>query len=148
MRGVDGAHQLPSLSDMLEDGRMAVAPPVGGDNMHLSTGFVAANHPRSFPEASSGVPGTATPRGPLLRHDHSSNSSVGSISPGVSFARTPGEGPLPIHALLSHQASSAPAFGGLDRGSPVSMAGGATPSPTETTRLPFGRTAGPRGYGT
>ncbi|KAH6898304.1 hypothetical protein B0T10DRAFT_555629 [Thelonectria olida] len=149
-RGVDGPHQhLPSLSDMLDDGRRAIPPPPTENNAtHLSTGFVAANHPRSFPEMSNGLHGTATPRGPLLRHDHSSNSSVGSISPGVSFARTPGEGPLPIHALLSHQTSSAPALGAFDRGSPNPMVGAATPSPTDPARLPFGRNVGPRGYGT
>ncbi|KAI5465946.1 hypothetical protein BGZ63DRAFT_400379 [Mariannaea sp. PMI_226] len=143
----DSSHMhLPSLSDMLDDGRRSAPHAAAAESNHYS-GFVAAN--RSNPEHSNTITTTAASRGPpLLRYDHSSNSSVGSISPGVSFARTPGEGPLPIHALLSHQTPSRPGRGALGRGSPNSLAGGATPSPTDLGKSPFGQSTGPRGYGT
>lgn len=151
-RAGEGPHQhLPSLSDMLDDGRRSMPASAGNESNRYSPGFVAANHPRSIPDMSNGIPATAGPRGPLLRHDQSSSSSVGSLSPGMSFARAPGDGPLPIHALLSHQSTPTPAMGasgGFERGSPNSMMGGATPSPTEAGRPPFARGIGPRGYGT
>ncbi|KAF7551676.1 hypothetical protein G7Z17_g4818 [Cylindrodendrum hubeiense] len=143
-RGGEPPHQhLPSLSDMLDDGRKGMSPNPGGEGNPYSSGFVAANHPRLVPEVLNGLPPTTAPRMPLLRHDQSSNSSVGSTSPAMSIARTPGEGSLPIHALLSYQTVSTP--GAFDRG--PQMAAGATPSPTDLARPQFGHSAGPRGYG-
>ncbi|RSL38387.1 hypothetical protein CEP53_014912 [Fusarium sp. AF-6] len=144
-------HQhLPSLSNMLDDGRTAIPAATGSEGNPYSSGFVAANHPRSVPEVPNVLP-SAPVRAPLLRHEQSSNSSVGSISPANSFARTPGEGPLPIHALLSHhQTMPAPAVTTAaiyERGSPGSGTGAVSPSPTDPTRPPFGHGAVPRGYG-
>ncbi|KAK7431066.1 hypothetical protein QQZ08_002347 [Neonectria magnoliae] len=107
---------LPSLSDMLDDGMRGISTASGEGNPY-STGFVTANHSRLVPELSNGMP--PAPRVPLLRHDQSSNSSVCSTSPAMSFARIPGEGSLPIHALLSHQTMSGPGastLGAFDRG--------------------------------
>ncbi|KAF5660587.1 hypothetical protein FHETE_8868 [Fusarium heterosporum] len=152
-RGAETSHQhLPSLSNMLEEGRKGMPLSSGSEGNPYSTGFVAANHPRSVPEVPNVLP--SVPRKiPLLRHEPSSNSSVGSISPAASFARTPGDGPLPIHALLSHHqvpvpvAASAAMF---ERGSPGTFIGTTTPSPTDPAPLvrpTYGHGVVARGYG-
>ncbi|KAJ3529779.1 hypothetical protein NM208_g9604 [Fusarium decemcellulare] len=151
-RGAEPSHQhLPSLSNMLEEGRKGMPVSTGSEGNPYASGFVAANHPRSVPEVPNVLPSAPT-RAPLLRHEQSSNSSVGSISPATSFARTPGEGPLPIHALLSHQTMPTPVVATaamFERGSPSSGAGtgAASPSPTDPMRPPFGHGTAPRGYG-
>ncbi|KAF5584142.1 uncharacterized protein FSUBG_12889 [Fusarium subglutinans] len=111
---------------------------------------------RSVPEVPNVLP-SAPPKPPLLRHEPSSSSSIGSVSPAGGFARTPGEGPLPIHALLSHHqtlptpvvAANAAMF---ERGSPVSGLGTGTTTPSPTDPMPlarpyFGHGVVPRGYG-
>ncbi|PCD37642.1 hypothetical protein AU210_006140 [Fusarium oxysporum f. sp. radicis-cucumerinum] len=156
-RGVEVSHQhLPSLSNMLEDGRKGMQVPSGSEGNPYSSGFVAANHPRSVPEVPNVLP-SAPPKPPLLRHEPSSSSSIGSVSPAAGFARTPGEGPLPIHALLSHHqtlptpvvAANAAMF---ERGSPISGLGTGTTTPSPTDPVPlvrpyFGHGVVPRGYG-
>ncbi|KAF5536817.1 hypothetical protein FNAPI_11629 [Fusarium napiforme] len=155
-RGVEVSHQhLPSLSNMLEDGRKGMPIASGSEGNPYSSGFVAANHPRSVPEVPNVLP-SAPPKPPLLRHEPSSSSSIGSVSPAGAFARTPGEGPLPIHALLSHHqtlptpvAANAAMF---ERGSPVSGLGTGTTTPSPTDPVPlarpyFGHGVVPRGYG-
>ncbi|KAG5655833.1 hypothetical protein KAF25_008952 [Fusarium avenaceum] len=151
-RSVDSSHQhLPSLSNMLEEGRKGMPVSSGSEGNPYSSGFVAANHPRSVPEMPNVLP-SAPPKIPLLRHEPSSNSSVGSISPAASFARTPGEGPLPIHALLSNHHMSTPVAVNaamFERGSSISGIG-TTPSPTDPaplSRPPFGHGVVTRGYG-
>lgn len=156
VRGAEPSQQqhLPSLSNMLEDGRKGMPISSGSEGNPYSSGFVAANHPRSVPEVPNVLP-SAPPKMPRLRHEPSSTSSIGSISPAASFSRTPGEGPLPIHALLSHHqtlptpiaVANAAMF---ERGSPSGF-GTTTPSPTDPaplTRPPFGHGVVPRGYGT
>lgn len=157
IRGADVSQQqhLPSLSNMLEDGRKGMPVSSGSEGNPYSSGFVAANHPRSVPEVPNVLP-SAPPKVPLLRHEPSSTSSVGSISPAASFARTPGEGPLPIHALLSHHQMPptpiAAANGSMfERGSPASGFGTTTPSPADPmplARPPYNHGVVPRGYGT
>ncbi|KAF7564061.1 hypothetical protein G7046_g9 [Stylonectria norvegica] len=150
-RGADVNHRhLPSLSDMLDDGRMSMPIPTASEGNPYSSGFVAANRSRGVPELPNVLP--AVPSRPLLRNEHSSNGSLGSISPATSFSRTPGEGPLPIHALLSNNPIHVAAVPGgtpalFDRATPPSLVGGASPSPTEGPKQPFGYMAGPRGYG-
>jgi hypothetical protein len=156
-RGAETSHQqhLPSLSNMLEDGRKGMPVSSGSEGNPYSSGFVAANHPRSVPEVPNVLP-SAPPKVPLLRHEPSSTSSVGSVSPAGSFARTPGEGPLPIHALLSHHQTlptpiAAANVGMFERGSSVSGFGTTTPSPTDAAPLArpsFRNGVVPRGYGT
>lgn len=141
---------LPSLSDMLDDGRMGMPVSTASEGNPYSSGFVAANHPRSVPEPPNVIP-AAPSRAPLLRHEPSSSGSIGSISPATSFARTPGEGPLPIHALLSNHTMAGPVgvvAAGFDQASPPPLINGASPSPTEPPRLFYGHIAGHRGYGT
>jgi hypothetical protein len=152
-RPVDSSHQhLPSLSNMLEEGRKAMPVSSGSEGNPYSSGFVTANHPRSVPEVPNVLP-SAPPKIPRLRHEPSSNSSVGSISPAASFARTPGEGPLPIHALLSHHQLPTPVAANavmFERGSSISGIG-MTPSPTDPaplSRPSFGHGVVTRGYGT
>ncbi|KAF4974961.1 hypothetical protein FZEAL_8193 [Fusarium zealandicum] len=149
-RGIDPSHQhLPSLSNMLEDGRKGMPVSTGSEGNPYASGFVAANHPRSVPEVPNVLP--AATRAPLLRSEQSSSSSVGSISPATSFARAPGEGPLPIHALLSHhQPMPTPVVATaamFERGSPSFATSAASPSPTDPTRVSLGHGAAPRGYG-
>lgn len=137
----NGRQPLPSLSDMLDDGKM--------QGLRMSTpsepsfgpgGFVAANHHRGVPmhNANSGVPSS---RVPYLRHEPSSTGSSGSGSSTSSFARTPGEGPVPIHALLADRSTAAP----RQASTPPSSTGMA--SPTEHSKGPYLNGPGPRGYG-
>jgi hypothetical protein len=142
---------LPSLSDMLDDGRMGVPVSTASEGNPYSSGFVAPHHPRSVPEPPNVIP-AAPSRAPLLRHEPSSSGSIGSISPATSFARTPGEGSLPIHALLSNHSMAGPVgvvAAGFDQTSPPPLINRTSPSPTEPPRLFYGHhIAGHRGYGT
>ena len=120
---------LPSLSDVLDDG-----PPYGG-------GFVPTNGRRPLMDGSRN-PATIRGTVPLLRHEQPSTDSSVSGGSSASYGRTSGEGPVPIHALLtdrtmppslSHEGSS---------GSPTSFA-----PISEHGRLPYNAPHGPRGYG-
>lgn len=132
---------LPPLSDLLVDGPMAgtraAIPP---ETSPYGGGFVAANHPRGLPlqNGNSAMPAS---RAPPLRHEPSSNDSSVSASSGSSFGRTPGEGPVPIHALLSDRPMAPPS----QMSTPASSTG--MGSPTESTPISYGQNVGPRGYG-
>ncbi|KAI6785558.1 High mobility group protein 20A [Emericellopsis cladophorae] len=125
-----GRQNLPSLSDMLEDGETAVLPAPGSGSGYTTSGFVPANGRRPMPEAH---------RVPLLRHQQSSTDSsvsAGSTSSMSSYGRASGDGSLPIHALLSNRSGAAhPPM--PDHNS----------SPTFSTASSPTYTAGPRGYG-
>ncbi|WYZ34674.1 hypothetical protein EsH8_I_000950 [Colletotrichum jinshuiense] len=90
-----GMH-LPSLSDVFSNGRglngVSRSPEVNGFG-----GFPPPQHP------SSSIP-------PPLKHEYVSTGSSASSGSGQSYPRTPSESSLPIHALLSNKASSAPVF--------------------------------------
>jgi len=136
---LSGRQPLPSLSDMLDDGRMSgLRLTTPSDN--FGPAFVAANHSRghSMHSGSSSIPNG---RVPFLRHEPSSTGSSGSGSSGSSFSRTPGEGPVPIHALLADRSAVAPS----QSSTPPSSAGMA--SPTEPPKGPYSAPPGPRGYG-
>ena len=141
----DGVRQhLPSLSDMLDDGRSpksVVSAPDG--NPYTRSGFMPAGAQPHMSDRAS----VMAARTPLLRHDESSVDSSGSGSPAgspSSFGRPPGDGSLPIHALLStrqaprppqsrHRMDTSPTFASsMDSGKPSALADGAH---------------GPRGYG-
>lgn len=131
-----GRQPLPPLSDMLDDGKMAGLRMSTPSDSPFGQGFVAANHPR--------VPLHSNGRVPYLRHEPSStgsSGSSGSVSSVSSFARTPGEGPVPIHALLADRSTTAPS----QASTPPSSAGMA--SPTEPSKGSYMGTPGPRGYG-
>lgn len=117
MRRADSMHQhLPSLSDMLDTQQ---------NGMNHPTVVNVISIPTSRPASTSIVPAG---RISSLRPEPSSNS----ISVSRSFGRSPWEGPLPIHALLSDSTIS---------GS-LGPAAGTAKKPT------LGYTQGPRGYGT
>lgn len=89
--GVDTSQQpLPSLSDMLEDGKR-LAP------SEFRSGRWERRQP--LPDAQPG-PKSAVP--PLLHHESSSYSSSGSSGVAVP-GRPGGDSALPIHALLSNK---------------------------------------------
>lgn len=108
--GRDQPQSLPSLSDVFDDGR------IGG---------LQIAHSADEPPYSGYSPAHRRPlvdgRVPLLRHQGSSNGSLGSGS-----SRSTVDGPLPIHALLSNQgppppyeASTSPTF--LNAPSPIDV---------------------------
>lgn len=146
-RGGDLGHlPLPSLSDVLEDGR-ATGMPISAspDGLpHTTSGFVAANQRRSVP---GGPPGMLPGRVPSLQHEASSSSgSSGSGGSFSSYGRTPpGDGSLPMHALLSnrpmhgslptYEQDSSPTFTNLS-------------SPIDQGKSPIANLNGPVGYGT
>lgn len=113
------------------------------ESNNFSTGFVAANQRRRVPDAPPSRQQILTP---LLRHEPSSGGSNTSGSSAVSFSRGPGEGPLPIHALLSGRGVPT-ATPTTYETSPASSIGGAG-SPPEQGKPALGHLSGPRGYGT
>ena len=129
----NGRQHLPSLSDVLDDSRSP------NDGIPYTTsGFVPANSRRPIPDAP------AFGRPPHLRREESSTGSsvsAASAASASSFGRPPGDGPLPIHALLSGRASGAPPSA---RGASTSPTFSPTQSPIEPGK-PAG--IGPRGYG-
>lgn len=135
----NGRQPLPSLSDMLDDGKMAGLRMSTPSEPVLGAGFVAANHPRGVPMHNANL-GIAGPRIPYLRHEPSSTGSSTSGTSVSSFARSSGEGHMPIHALLADRPAAAPS----QASTPPSSAGMA--SPTEPSKGYMG-TPGPRGYG-
>lgn len=135
-----GRQPLPSLSDMLDDGKMSgVRATNPSESSQHGGGFVAANHqrdvcvPHSHPTLPNG-------RVPPLRHEVSSNGSTGSGSSTSSYARLSGEGPVPIHTLLADRTMATPS-----QLTPTSSNG--IGSPTEPSKMSFGSVPGPRGYG-
>lgn len=138
-----GAQHLPSLSDVLDDGRSPLSATSSTDGKPYTTsGFVAANQRRPVPDAPSAMHPN---RVPLLRHEGSSTGSNTSASSTNGFGRPPGDGPLPIHALLSsrpgvnpappHEQHSPPAFSAVS-------------SPVDPVKSAIPHAQGPRGYGT
>lgn len=119
---------LPSLSDVLDDGRIGslpiAVPPEESPYMGHSP-----HHPRR--PLVDAQPTILPPRVPALRHEGSSNGSTGSGSSASSLGRPLGDGPLPIHALLSNR-PPAP----FEQNSSPTFANG-----------PTGSSLGPRGYG-
>jgi hypothetical protein len=119
---------LPSLSDVLDDGRIGCLPiapqPEGSPYLAHSP----HHHRRPLVDAQ---PAILPARVPVLRHEGSSSGSSGSGSSASSLGRPLGDGPLPIHALLSNRPPA-----------PYEQ----SPSPTFSNG-PNGSSHGPRGYG-
>lgn len=150
IRGGDGARQhLPSLSDMLDDGRPPNSPVSAPDGNHYTrSGFLPTGPQPAMSDRAPIIPPAV--RAPLLRHDESSVGSSGSGSPSgssSSFGRPPGDGPLPIHALLSNRAAPRPPQ--PRHSQDTSPTFGNAPTPMESGKLPAlgGGVHGPRGYG-
>ncbi|KHN96316.1 high mobility group protein [Metarhizium album ARSEF 1941] len=142
MRGrgrADSMHQhLPSVSDMLDGRQQAIVHPVpDGLSYPSRRGNGSA---RTSLDGASFLPGG---RPPTLRHESSSNSTNVSGSSVGSFGRLMGEGPLPIHALLSDRNSVGPSFHEKLHNPILSGATG-----TMSTHQPLvGLAHGPSGYG-
>lgn len=105
--GVRGDHvapsrQLPPLSDVI-DGR----PLPNGVSLLASEtptptfGLLPRGHQTSSPAPTPSIASSET-RPPSLRKEQSSAGSMSSGSSYSSYPRTPIEGPLPIHALLTN----------------------------------------------
>jgi hypothetical protein len=90
---------LPSLSDVFDNG-----PPLS--SRHSSSDLTSYPFPRSYSRDSAGPPPDLVEGNrkapPKLNKEQSSAGSISSAS-SYSFPRTPVEGSLPIHALLSEQ---------------------------------------------
>ena len=133
---------LPSLSDMFDGSKLGIPSPASVELNPYSSGFVAANHPRS-----DGISITSHGRVPTLRHEPSSNGSSASASSAASYSRSSRDGSLPIHALLTGQSSHGPSRGSFDHPSPASTATSMT-SPIEPPKSTlFEQAHGSRGYG-
>lgn len=96
------SRQLPPLSDMI-DGRPL---PNGASLLATETptptfGLLHRGHQTSSPAPTPSVASSET-RPPSLRKEQSSAGSMSSGSSYSSYPRTPIEGPLPIHALLTN----------------------------------------------
>ncbi|KAI9167003.1 High mobility group protein 20A [Paramyrothecium foliicola] len=139
-RSETGTTHLPSLSDMLDDNRGISSGGIDGSS--YTSGFVAANQRRRVPDGPTAR--QAVPP-PLLPHEPSSSGSNLSGNSGASFSRGPGEGPLPIHALLSDRRLSSNTA--TYETSPASSIGGSRGS-GDQGKPTLGHSGGPRGYGT
>lgn len=140
-RNGESAHRnLPSLSDMLDDGKMGMA--ASSEAQPYGSGFPASNGWRPVPDGSSALP---PGRPSMLRHEPSPSGSHGSTSSTMSYSRPAGEGSLPIHALLSNRSPPALEPSSFNQSPPTAVAG--VSSPEQGTR-PFAQAPGTRGYGT
>lgn len=141
--GGKGARQhLPSLSNMLDDGRRPNPPaPAADSNPYTRSGFVPEGAQPPVPDRLRVIPPAV--RGPMLCHDESSTGGSGSGSSGSpvgGFGPSLGDGPLPIHALLSNRAVPQPAEPRNDQSSSPPFVNSGEPTLG-------GGAHNPRGYG-
>ena len=153
-RNGDG-RQLPSLSDIMDDGRgTMMGSPTADNNPYTSSGFVPANARRPMPEASHAYPAN---RSPYLQREASSTDSsgsggsIGSIGSGASAASSAtsfgrpsvDNGTLPIHSLLTNR-SMPPVAPHTQGASPTFVS---APSPIDHVKRSPVQSSGPQGYG-
>ncbi|PHH77375.1 hypothetical protein CDD82_3547 [Ophiocordyceps australis] len=135
-------HQhLPSLSDMLEDGAGKSADTTDS----AAHGFSAAVS-GSLRPVSDVAPVLPPARVPRLHHQPSSCSTMTSRSSTGSMGRPLGEGPLPIHALLTDRAVPSRSPVDFELQAIPSMAAVVT-SPSGKRNPALGQIHGPKGYG-
>lgn len=140
-RNGESTHRnLPSLSDMLDDGKMGMA--ASSEVQPYGPGFAPSNGWRQVPDGPSVLPAG---RPSLLRHEPSPSGSHGSTSSTTSYGRPSGEGSLPIHALLSNRPPPALEPSSYNQSPPIAVAGLSSPEPGAR---PFAQAPGTRGYGT
>lgn len=142
----DGRQALPSLSDIMDEGRTPMmGSPTADGNLSTASGFVPANARRPAPD----TPQFASSRVPLLHREGSSTDTNDSVGSGISttssattFSRSSSDG-LPIHALLTnrpmpsnstHSQSTSPTFG-------------SAPSPIDCSKSGSSQPTGLQGYG-
>lgn len=126
---------LPSLSDVLDGGKAVADTPL----TDINAGGSGA--PRLVSDGPSAL---APARVPLLRHEPSSNSTTASRSSTGNFGRIPGEGPVPIHALLADR--TVLGAGEMERQSVPAIKAAVNQSVHQNPRPQL--LTGPRGYGT
>jgi len=139
----ESSHQpLPSLSDMLDDGKKNVDTPMVDASAYAS-GHAASGQMRLVGDGPTVLPPSRTP---MLRHEPSSGGTTASSNSSTSINRIPGEGPLPIHALLADRTmSDTPDF--IDK-QPQPMPIAVAAANADDRRDPsFKIGHGPRGYG-
>ncbi|KND94906.1 High mobility group protein 20A [Tolypocladium ophioglossoides CBS 100239] len=135
-RAGSGHQHLPSLSDMLDDGN------TGMDTLMTDGNSFAAGSGQ-LRLVADGPPVLPPARVPRLHHEPSSGSADVSGSSTGNFLRIPGEGPLPIHALLTDRAM----IGTSEFDKPLVPAISAVANPNGQRNRAPGRIHGPMGYG-
>ncbi|POR32654.1 High mobility group protein 20A [Tolypocladium paradoxum] len=135
-RANSGHQHLPSLFNMLDDGNKGMDTPMADGNS-----FVAGSGQSRL--VADGPPVLPPARVPRLHHEPSSgNTNVSGSSTG-SFGRIPGEGPLPIHALLTDRAM----IGTSEFEKPLVPAISVVANPNRQQNTAPGRVHVPMGYG-
>ncbi|OAQ70593.2 high mobility group, superfamily [Pochonia chlamydosporia 170] len=135
----ESTHHLPSLSDMFDSRQKAIVHPTSAEGLSYAS-RPANSSTRTSLDGASILSGGRTP---ALRHEPSSNGTNTSGSSVGSFGRPLGDGPLPIHALLSDRTSvGSPAL--EQQTSPVLASTNGT---LKSQQPPIGFAQGPSGYG-
>lgn len=149
-RNGDG-RQLPSLSDIMDDGRGSMGSPTTDSNPYTSSGFVPANARRPMTETTHAYPAS---RAPYLQREASSTDSSGSggsigsgasaASSATSFSRSSVDnGTLPIHSLLTNRPM--PPVAAHSQGTSPTFV--SAPSPIDHVKRSPIQPSGPQGYG-
>lgn len=136
-RGDSGHQHLPSLSDMLDDGSKSMDTPMTDGNSFAG----GSGQARLVPDGPPVLPPARVPR---LHHEPSLGSTNVSGSSAGSFGRILGEGPLPIHALLTDRDMT----GASEFDKPLVPVISAVANPNGQRNPAPGRVLGPMGYGT
>lgn len=96
------SRQLPPLSDVIDGRPLPNGTSLLGSEAPTPTfGLLHRAHQTGSPAPTSSIASSDT-RPPSLRKEQSSAGSMSSGSSYSSYPRTPTEGPLPIHALLTN----------------------------------------------
>lgn len=94
--------QLPPLADMIDRRQLSNGTSLPGSEALTPTfGHLTRGHSNGSPVLTPSVTSSET-RPPSLRKEQSSAGSMSSGSSYSSYPRTPIEGPIPIHALLTN----------------------------------------------
>lgn len=130
---------LPSLSDMLDGKRGVDMPMTEKANKPYAPGIAISCQGRLVPD---GPPVLPPARIPLIHPEPCPNGDTGPRSSKGSLGRVPGEGPLPIHALMDR---AVPGTAELEKR--MVPAVNAVANPNGQRNPVVGHVRGPRGYG-
>ncbi|KJZ76740.1 hypothetical protein HIM_04076 [Hirsutella minnesotensis 3608] len=137
-RNASSQHHLPSLSDMLDDGKKMDTPMM--DAHQFGPSIAGSGQSRMVSDGPTVRPPA---RVPLVHHESSSTGTNISRSSAGSFSRGHGEGHVPIHALLADRSTLA---GNDLEKQPLGVA--QAPAHFHSQRNPVPEyVPGPRGYG-
>lgn len=95
------SRQLPPLSDVIDGRPLPCATLLASETPTPTFGLLPRGHQTSSPAPTPPSVASSETRPPSLRKEQSSAGSMSSGSSYSSYPRTPIEGPLPIHALLT-----------------------------------------------